>query len=115
MNLLFKSKITEIIRVFIFGALMLFLSSKFEFLWIFFLILLLAGLLTGQFTYINKNPVDRIKFKKYQLYNYGFFMLLLLIFGYKYFVFFSNKTWVEQIYWPVYLGTYLFNLKAVRE
>jgi hypothetical protein len=115
MDFLFKSRTTEIIRVFVFGALMLFLSSKVQFLWILFLVLLLAGLLTGQFTYINKNPVDRINFEKYQLSNFGFFILLLLVFGYKYIIYFQDKTLIEKIYWIVYIGTYLFNLKVVRK
>lgn len=109
-----KSRTFEIIRVFIFGGAMLFLSSQIQFVWILFLILLILGVLTRQFTYLSKVPVDRFNFNGYQFFNVGFFILLIIIFGYRYVTSFSEKTLVEKIYWPIFLGTYLFNLKMVK-
>lgn len=115
MDFLTKSKMIEIIRVFILGGMMLFLSSRIQILWLFFLILLIVAWMTGQFKYIDGHPTDKISFRNYQLYNFGFFFLLLLVFGYRYFATFSDKPVVERVYWPVYVGTYLFNLKVVRK
>ncbi len=111
MNSTFKLRLIEITRVFILGALMLFLSSKVQFLWIVFMILLIIGLFTKQFTYITKFPIDIFKFKSYKFYNLGFFTIVFLVFGYNYFNSFFEKTLIEKIYWPIYIGSYLFSLR----
>lgn len=114
MNPTFKSQFIEIVRLFIFGAFMLFMSSQVPILWIIFLILLIIGLLTHQYTYLNQKPVDRLNIGGYQFNNLVFILLILLVFGYRYFIELNSKPLIEKIYWPVFVATYFFNLKMAK-
>lgn len=72
MNFLVRLKVNELIRVFLFGGLMIFLSDRAQFLFLLFLIFLVLGLLTGEFKYFDDVPIDKVTFQNYQFSNFVF-------------------------------------------